>query len=174
MCNFIKKNQVYHPDWKPADPWWFIINQSYCQILIRFDESSLLSHVLLFGRCLVKWNSVHFRQILSKSFWKADLNWMFSHSLESRVISWFSNRVANLKKVLLHFRWTIKNFWRCPWCNGYCRRKWTRRHEFKSWTRLIPFHIALIPLGKVWIQLFSLQLWVNSRTDWVLQPWWGN
>ena len=38
----------------------------------------------------------------------------------------------------------------------------------------IPFHIALIPLGKVWIQLFSLQLWVNSRADWFLQPWWGN
>ncbi len=54
---------------------------------------------------------------------------------------------------------------RCPWCNGYRHRKWTRRHEFKSWTRLIAFHIALIPLGKVLIQLFSLQLWVNSRTD---------
>ena len=63
---------------------------------------------------------------------------------------------------------------RCLWCNGYRRRKWTRRHEFKSWTRLIAFHIALIPLGKVWIQLFSLQLWVNSRADWVLQPWGGN
>ena len=25
----------------------------------------------------------------------------------------------------------------------------TRRHEFKSWMRLIAFHIALIPLGKV-------------------------
>ena len=48
------------------------------------------------------------------------------------------------------------------WCNGYRRRKWTRRHEFKFWTRLIAFHIALIPLGKVWIQLFSLQLWINS------------
>ena len=31
---------------------------------------------------------------------------------------------------------------------------------------LIAFHIALIPSGKVWIQLFSLQLWwVNSRAD---------
>ena len=30
---------------------------------------------------------------------------------------------------------------------------------------LIAFHIALIPLGKVWIQLFSLRLWVNSRAD---------
>ena len=54
---------------------------------------------------------------------------------------------------------------RCLWCNRYRRRKWTRRHEFKSWTRLNAFHIALIPLGKVWIILFSLQLWVNSRTD---------
>ena len=26
-------------------------------------------------------------------------------------------------------------------------------------------YIALIPLGKVLIQLFSLQLWVNSRAD---------
>ena len=67
--------------------------------------------------------------------------------------------------------------WRCPWCNGYRRRKWTRRHEFKPWRRLIAFHIALIPLGtlgKVWIPLFSHQLWVNSRTDWFLQPCWGN
>ena len=53
----------------------------------------------------------------------------------------------------------------CPWYNGYRRRKWTWRHEFKSWTRLIAFHIAQIPLGKVWIQLFSLQRWVNSRAD---------
>ena len=54
---------------------------------------------------------------------------------------------------------------RCLWCNGYRHRIWTRRYEFNSWTRLIAFHIALIPLGKVWIQLFSLQLWVNSRAD---------
>ena len=53
-------------------------------------------------------------------------------------------------------------------------RKWTQWDKFKSWTRLIAFHIALIPLGKVWIQLFSLQLWVNSRADWVLRPWLGN
>ena len=63
---------------------------------------------------------------------------------------------------------------RCLWCNGYRRRKWTRRHEFKSGTRLIAYHIALIPFRKVWIQLFSLQLWVNSRADYVLQPWGGN
>ena len=43
-------------------------------------------------------------------------------------------------------RGVMVNEWRCPWCNGYRRRKWIRRHEFKSWTRLIAFHIVLIPL----------------------------
>ena len=38
---------------------------------------------------------------------------------------------------------------RCPWCNGYRLREWTRQHEFKSWMRLIAFHIVLIPWGKV-------------------------
>ena len=55
----------------------------------------------------------------------------------------------------------LNNHYRCPWCNGYRRRIRTRRHEFKSWTWLIAFHIALILLGKVWIQIFSLQLWVK-------------
>ena len=29
------------------------------------------------------------------------------------------------------------NLRRCAWCNGYRRRNWTRRHEFKSWTDCI-------------------------------------
>ena len=52
---------------------------------------------------------------------------------------------------LYSFELSRINCRRCLWCNGYRRRKWTRRHEFKSWTRLITFHIALIPLGMVWI-----------------------
>ena len=31
----------------------------------------------------------------------------------------------------------LKELGRCLWCNGYRRRNWTRRYEFKSWTRLI-------------------------------------
>ena len=80
----------------------------------------------------------------------------------------FENLLGNAQKV------THEPITRCSWCNGYRRRKWRRWHEFKTWTRLIAFHIALIPLGKVWIKLFSLQLWGNSGTDWILQPWWGN
>ena len=80
--------------------------------------------------------------------------------------------IVKIKVYVNIFKWLIDViWWMCLWCNGYHRRKWIRRHEFKSWTRLIAFHIVLIPLGKIWIQLFSLQLWVNSRTDYVLQPW---
>ena len=70
-----------------------------------------------------------------------------------------SRRYPHINNYRLHW-W----HW-CLWCNCYRRRNCTRRHEFKSWTKVIAFHIALIPLGKVWIQLFSLQLWVNSRAD---------
>ena len=67
---------------------------------------------------------------------------------------WYGRK--QVQTSVMHEGWlAIK---RINWCNGYCRRKWTRRLEFKSWTRLIAFHIALIPLGKVWIQLFSLKL----------------
>ena len=30
---------------------------------------------------------------------------------------------------------------------------------------LFVFHFMLMPLGKAWILLFSLQLWMNSRVD---------
>ena len=53
----------------------------------------------------------------------------------------FTDTICNLESLACH----TTHSWRCPWCNGYRCRKWTRRHEFKSWTRLIAFHIALIP-----------------------------
>ena len=61
------------------------------------------------------------------------------------------------------------------WCNEDCYKRWTQQRKFKSWTRLFEFHIVLVPLGKVSIPLFSLQLWVNSRKDsltLVWQPGW--
>ena len=63
---------------------------------------------------------------------------------------------------------------RCFWSNGYRLSKWIQWTEFKSWTKLFIFHIVLIPLEKVWIQLISLQLWVTSWADWARQPLNGN
>ena len=43
--------------------------------------------------------------------------------------------------ISMFLAWHIFNFYkyhmRCPWCNGYRRRNWTWRHEFKSWTDCI-------------------------------------
>ena len=41
------------------------------------------------------------------------------------------------------------SIWRCPLCNGYRRRKCTRRLELNPGLDRLHFHIALIPLGKV-------------------------
>ena len=82
--------------------------------------------------------------------------------LRSLGLVWFYGISTMVVYLMLNSFYAYEQY---PWCNGYRRRKWTRRHEFKSWTRLIAFHIALILLGKVWIQLFSLQLWINSRAD---------
>ena len=58
-------------------------------------------------------------------------------------------QVLRCADCILYQKVTSLPYQMCQWCNGYRRRKWTRRHEFKSWTILIAFHIALIPLGKV-------------------------
>ena len=88
--------------------------------------------------------------------------------------AWFNQLIDRVKPMrlflILHLLQTPTPFYlvdgrRCSWCNGYRHRIWTRRYEFNSWTRLIALHIALIPLGNVWIQLFSLQLLINSRVD---------
>ena len=54
-----------------------------------------------------------------------------------------------------------------PRWNGYCRGIRTGRPKFKSWTRLLAFRLLLIPFRKSLTQLFSLQLWVNSRADFI-------
>ena len=63
------------------------------------------------------------------------------------------NLIDKMRKISWRYPHGIMVKARCPWCNGYRRRKWTQRHGFKSWMRPIAFHIALIPLGKVWIIL---------------------
>ena len=95
-------------------------------------------------------------------------HWNGLFSLSSYVNILPSTAPSNTFKAIRY----IHSASRHSWCNGYRRRKWTRRHEFKSWTRLFAFHITLIHLGKLWIQLFSFQLWVNSRADWYLTLTW--
>ena len=92
------------------------------------------------------------RELLDTKYLKDSLNRdaiFVLYSGEPNVLQYFGNVRHN----------SIKG--RCPWCNGHRLRKWARRHVFKSWTILIASYVALIPLEKVRIQLFSLQLWLN-------------
>ena len=127
---------------------------SLCAIKVRRTRNA--------GHCWGSWNEL-IRDILQ---WTPSHGWAKAARPARTYIQqlWADTEYSleDLPKAIDDREW-----WRCPWCNGYRRRKWTRRHDFKSWTMLIAFHIALIPLGKVWIQLFSLQLWVNCRADWV-------
>ena len=50
-------------------------------------------------------------------------------------------------------------------CNSGRHKAWTQRYEFKSWTRLFAFNIALIYLGKdVYLTIVS-PVWENSNAD---------
>ena len=135
--------------------------------LQRLHNNSWASSFTLYTRCKLSGEDTHWHRRRPHSrryWWKSSTHPAFNCFIMTCGMFLIANK-WRLRSWALIFGNNNDIWWRCPWCNGYCRRKWTRRHEFKSWTRQIAFHIALIPLGKVWIQLFSLQLWVNSRAD---------
>ena len=92
--------------------------------------------------------------------WKSDLSDKIKHNFFQAVVvsillygctNWaLTKRIEKkLDGNYTRMLWAIlSKSWRCLWCNGYRRRKWTRRHEFKSWTRLIAFSHSTNTLGK--------------------------
>ena len=141
-----------------------------CSCLVRFDRGGGLSFTKDFSHCFLYSFMLFFtlRIIQTRIFVTVfSLNSVYHLMIcllikSTRCFMRIQEFPRDIKIWLSPTFWEIR---RCPWCSRYRRRKWTRRHEFNSWTRLIAFHIALITLEKVWIQLFSLQLWVNSRAD---------
>ena len=133
-----------------------------------------MKHVLPWEKKVYQWATHWFSTttLNQKIVHEVETHWLSGHHYQSRRLYWHFSRAWNDPSLDLLEKVETINGW--PWCNGYRCWKWTSKHEFKSWTTLNAFHITLTTLGKVWIQLFSLQLWVNSRADWVLQPWWGN
>ena len=72
--------------------------------------------------------------------------------------------ISQSDSIMLNWK-MLNNIHTCLWHNSY-RKKWIQQTRIKCWMRLFAFHIGLIPLRKVWIQLFSLQLGINSWADW--------
>ena len=56
------------------------------------------------------------------------------------LMGWFYGRLTLIESYNAEDR-------RCPWCNGYRRRNWTRRHEFKSWTDCISHSTSTLGKG---------------------------
>ena len=129
-----------------------------------------------------------------KHLWNSSVNMVWSYIAVFLLISSMSSNLFNLrwifsfgKKKKAHTELNLVSVEGACMCGNLCAVKNISlvgargvmviivgnghgKTSSKSWTRLLAFHIVLIPLGKVWIQLFSLQLWVNSRADWFLQP----
>ena len=68
----------------------------------------------------------------------------YTKKRQERLITVANNGNGNIRAqnitTKLESRIRKKNNWLVyfsPWCNGYRRRNWTRRHEFKSWTECI-------------------------------------
>ena len=57
--------------------------------------------------------------------------------------------------ILILLNNDMNMFWRWPWCNGYRCGKWTRRHEFKSWKRLISISHSTNTVGKGMNPIYS-------------------
>ena len=61
---------------------------------------------------------------------------LFSHSF-SFILCLAGTAKSTILQIFFFFFVNYYKVWRCPCCSCYRRRKRTRRHEFKSWTRLI-------------------------------------
>ena len=139
----------------------------------RFLQSDMFSLVFIMHSMLV----VMATRIVGKSDKHSprltELKWQPDDlDLSSRRLLWLLMYFCQLGWDLIEdwttFQLTCMTTWMCLLCHGYCRRKWMRRREFKSWTRLFAFHITLIHTRKVWIQFFVLQQWVASQANWIL------
>ena len=165
-----KENGMLNRECSSGVQWWIIKLFSGCVILYRGAQIMIIlsgAQRMIIRLCR-EWSSCYAEkdyQVLQRMITRL-LKKCLTDDRDNNVIllgEWTSGCTENEDHFVT--RIIIGLYREVLWCNGYRRRKWTRRHEFKSWTRLIAFHIALIPLGKVWIQLFSFQIWVNSRAD---------
>ena len=135
--------------------WWHLIFFLRSPILVSYQKfRQLLTHPLYTESHITFINNFLYLVFMSCFIW---YSFVISRSLAARE-SWLSAEIQSAYTKAptdldiqqpLHYAYIY--VWitgRCPWCNGYRRRKWTRRHEFKSWMRLIVFSHSTNTLGK--------------------------
>ena len=109
---------------------------------------------------------------ISQSFHKMYSNNILNFQVSMTILNAWTKKSGNLLNarcifLLVYFCWYI--FWVV--CLAVILvGKWKQRSVSKSQTRLIAFHIVLMPLRKTWILLFWSLLWLNSTVDYILLP----
>ena len=117
-----------------------------------FDGNHCCKQTLTFGDVLLKlseWDSLGITTFLSHH---KKLQTLIMGSLQRYVISLIKFEIAIYIYIYICVCVCVCLYACCPWC--YCHWKWTGKPEFKSWTRLLAFHIVLIPLDQINYSLF--------------------
>ena len=74
-------------------------------------------------------SSLFFLLKILRSSHPADIRWSICISKSKRIFSLICQQGFWVVQILVGI---MIKLWSCPWCNRYRRRKWKRRHEFKS------------------------------------------
>ena len=133
---YVFEQQPYHFSYHHGIEWWTFVKEAY---LKNGDIPWLAHSPHLFPCDYFPWESLKAK--------------VFKHKLQT------INKLKDSSLFIHHLTAAIVKV-----MTKYL--KWAWWLEFKSWIRLLAFHITLIPLDKVCIQLFSLQLWENSSANW--------
>ena len=158
--------------------------KNWCAIHARCSKSSLKHSIRFCGIFpSLKQNFIVYRsskvssrpdwifeihQLWQSGFSRVYSNCCYSCSFEPEIIrigqsshKMYRNNILNFQGSTTILNAHTKKVWKLIvyiYIYIYIYRKWSQQHEFKTWTRLIAFYITFMPLGKVWIQLFSFRL----------------
>ena len=115
----------------PCDPYWGWLSW-FSRTLSHFVSFKNRNHWAQFERCLIS-SSDHDAICIKFDF------------VESEKVSTREHtRFGQLRETYIR-----QLVWKCPLCNDYHCGKWRWQHEFKFWSNLITFRIALMILQKI-------------------------
>ena len=107
----------------------------FLDVLVTHREQGFRSSVYrkpTFTRQYLNFNSHHPYNVKGIVCYLQHRGKTISHGMDT-----YQEEIISIRHKLRHNNYPELITWRCPWCNGYRRRNWTRRHEFKSWTDCI-------------------------------------
>ena len=115
-----------------------------CKILCFLTGRTYETYIVCF--CLVNVFVIFLSEVNRLNSWDKTHRKTQKHTHTYMCVCLYAERQNTHAYTQTHTSWY-------SWFNVYLGRKWTKLHEFKSWTRPFAFHISLTPFGNVRIQL---------------------